>query len=276
MSRWQRAALLPRSVDRMRVALGRPVRLAGGTLTVFPSDVFLVSYPRSGNTWFRFLVANTLHPETEVSFASIPRLVPDIYDVPDSALLRTPDPRVLKSHEPHDPRYRRVVYLVRDPADVALSYFHYLVKMREVDDGHDVAAFVDRFLAGELDWFGTWGEHVQGWLDAREGDEDFVLLRYEDAVADTAGALRRILSLLGVDADPESINAAVARSSAEEVRRLERETGAALPTLRGSRQDLAFIRRASPGGATDEWPPALVARLRGAWPKPAARFGYSS
>ena len=87
--RWQRVSLLlPRSVDRLRVALGRSVRVAARELTVFPSDVFLVSYPRSGNTWFRFLVANALHPETEVSFASIPRLVPDIYDLPDSALRR--------------------------------------------------------------------------------------------------------------------------------------------------------------------------------------------
>jgi hypothetical protein len=274
MSRWQRAALLPRSVDRMRVALGRPVRLAGGTLTVFPSDVFLVSYPRSGNTWFRFLVANTLHPETEVSFASIPRLVPDIYDVPDSALLRAPDPRVLKSHEPYDGRYRRVVSIVRDPADVAVSYLHYLVKTRVLDDDHDVEDFVDRFLAGELDGFGTWGEHVHGWRAARDGDEDFVLLRYEDAIADPAEALRRILSLLGVEADPARIDAAVARSSATELRRLERETGSGLPALRGSREDRDFVRRARPGGADEEWPKTPVARIRTAWPEVAEPLGY--
>jgi hypothetical protein len=274
MSRLQRAAVLPRSLDRLRVALGRPVPLAGGSLTVLPSDLFLVSYPRSGNTWFRFLVANALHPETEASFAAIATLVPDIYDLPDWALLRTPQPRVLKSHEPYDRRYRRVVYLVRDPADVALSYLHYLIKMRTLDDGHAAEGFVDGFLAAELDGFGTWGEHVQGWINAREGDDDFVLLRYEDAIVDPAGALARILSLLGIDADAARIDAAVARSAASNLRRLEQQTDAVQPTLAASRPDRDFVRRAAPGGADEEWPESLVSRIRIAWPEVAERLGY--
>ena len=274
MTRRQRAAVVPRALDRLRVALGRPVTLAGGSLTVLPSDLFLVSYPRSGNTWFRFLVANALHPETEASFASIGTLVPDIYDTPDWALLRTPDPRVLKSHEPYDRRYRRVVYLVRDPADVALSYLHYLIKMRTLDDGHGAEAFAERFLAGELDTFGTWGEHVRGWLDAREGDANFLLLRYEDALVDPAGALARILALLGLEADRARIDVAVARSSAANLRRLEQTTEAVHARLAASRPDRDFVRRAAPGGADEEWPDSVVTRIRTAWPEVAERLGY--
>jgi hypothetical protein len=43
--------------------------LAGRNLTVFPDDTFIVSYPRSGNTWTRFWIANLLHPEEPVTRA---------------------------------------------------------------------------------------------------------------------------------------------------------------------------------------------------------------
>ena len=36
--------------------------IAGRDLRVFPDDAFIASYPRSGNTWTRFLMANLIHP----------------------------------------------------------------------------------------------------------------------------------------------------------------------------------------------------------------------
>jgi len=43
--------------------------IAGRRLTVLSDDTFIVSYPRSGNTWARFLIANFFYDE--VSFANI-------------------------------------------------------------------------------------------------------------------------------------------------------------------------------------------------------------
>src|SRR2546423_7743737 len=123
------AMLLHATRRRLATALGRNAAApAARGLSVRTRDVFLVSYPRSGNTWLRFLVANALRPEEQATFATVGDVVPDIYDVTNRDLLRLPDPRILKSHEPVDERYRRVAYLVRNPADVALSYYHYLIK----------------------------------------------------------------------------------------------------------------------------------------------------
>jgi sulfotransferase family protein len=252
-----------------------PPSVAARSLTVLPSDVFLVSYPRSGNTWLRFLVANALRPDARATFPTFGEVVPDIYDEPDSALLRWPPPRVLKSHEPFDGRYRRVLYLVRHPADVAVSYHHYLIKMRVFPPGHEIASFVDGFLGGKLDDFGTWGDHVRGWLDARDGLERFVLLRYEDLRAAPGEALRAMLDLIGADVDDETIAAAVQRSGADELRRIERETAALLPTLGSSRLEDPFIRKARPGAGAEELPPELFEQIMGAWAEEAARVGYT-
>ena len=106
----------------------------GRALQIFPDDVFLVSFPKSGNTWTRFLIANLAHPEQPASFANLYELVPDPEGTPKRIFDRIPRPRIIKSHECFDPRYPRVIYIVRDPRDVALSQYHYHRKCRKIDD----------------------------------------------------------------------------------------------------------------------------------------------
>lgn len=53
----------------------------GRNFPVYPDDRFLVSYPRSGNTWTRFLIANLLSPDLEVSFLNIDHLIPDVINI---------------------------------------------------------------------------------------------------------------------------------------------------------------------------------------------------
>ncbi|MGH9433271.1 MAG: sulfotransferase domain-containing protein, partial [Terriglobia bacterium] len=85
--------------------------LAGRQYTPFADDICLVAYPKSGNTWLRFLVGNLLHPENPVTFANIESIAPSIYHNPDHILRRIPRPRVLKSHEAFFSRHGKVVYI---------------------------------------------------------------------------------------------------------------------------------------------------------------------
>ena len=50
----------------------------GRDLPVFPDDTFVVSYPKSGNTWTRFLIANLVYPEKLPDFRNINYLLPMI------------------------------------------------------------------------------------------------------------------------------------------------------------------------------------------------------
>jgi hypothetical protein len=142
--------------------------LAGRNLAVFPDDTFLVSFPRSGNTWVRFLISNLAYPGTEVSFSNIERLIPDTSSQSSRTLKRTPRPRIVKSHEYFDARYPKVIYIVRDPRDVALSYYDFSRKSRHFDDSFSLEQYVSTFVQA-VPWstWGTWGEHVGSWVFSR-------------------------------------------------------------------------------------------------------------
>jgi hypothetical protein len=168
--------------EALRSALGK--KTAGRNLTVFPDDVFIVSYPRSGNTWTRFLIGNLLSPQKPVTFANVETMVPEIYLFPDRVLRQLPRPRLLKSHECFDPRYRSIIYIVRDPRDVAVSYYHYAIKRGWIEDKYPIDQFVRRLLTAEFDvrarWAAAWDDHVLSWISTRRGKPGFLLLRYED------------------------------------------------------------------------------------------------
>src|ERR1700751_2437293 len=178
-------------VQAGRVLAGK--QMAGPNLTVFPDDVFLTSYPRSGNTWARFLIGNLIYQDEPVTFANIESRVPEIYFNSDHSLRSLPRPRILKSHECFEPLYPRVIYIVRDPRDVAVSFYHHNVKAGNVPDDCPMEAFVWRFVAGEFDrkW-GSWYDNVLSWLSLRENHTTFLFLRYESMKADALQELLRV------------------------------------------------------------------------------------
>lgn len=256
-----------------KVLLGR--HPAGRNLTVFRDDVFLVSYPRSGNTWTRFLIANLIYPTVPVTFANIESRVPEIYLWRDRQLRKLPHPRILKSHEYFDPRYQQVIYIARDPRDVAVSVYHYSIKRRDIPEDYPIDKFVPRFLAGEFfEDFASWGEHVASWHAARQGKPGFLLLRYEDMLATPESELAKVAALLGLQAPPEILKQAAERSSATEMRNLEKQDGKVWKLTRNTRQDKPFVRSASAGDWKSVLPAESVAAIEAAWGSPMRTLGY--
>ena len=243
----------------------------GRNLHVFPDDTFVVSYPKSGNTWARFLIANLLHPKAAVSFVNIDELVPDVEATAKRVFERVPRPRVIKSHHSFLPEYLRTIYIVRDPRDVALSQYHFQRKRQVIADDYPLDLYVTRFLAGEVCSYGSWGTNVASWLATRN-DSRFLLVRYEDMIKDTPRALATIATFLGGPIDPARIARAVECSSADNMRRLEQE--AHLSGLTKSRRDLPFVRNAKAGGWRTELPAELVAKIEHAWSPLMRYLGY--
>jgi hypothetical protein len=250
--------------------------IAGRTLAVHPDDTFIVSYPRSGNTWTRFLVANLLHPEEPASFANIERLVPDSEAQSSRYLRRVPRPRVIKSHQYFDPRYRRVIYIVRDPRDVALSYYDFERKYRHIDDAYPLQNYVSDFVRGRLtsaDW-GTWEENVGSWISTRRGREGFLLLRYEDMLENTMLETAKIAAFFGITKENERVRGAVERSSAQRMRGLEKAQGQDWVSTKNKRSDIPFVRTAASGQWKSKLSADSIAEIESAWGPLMVALGY--
>ncbi|MFZ0638966.1 MAG: sulfotransferase domain-containing protein [Candidatus Acidiferrales bacterium] len=248
--------------------------VAGKNAIVFPDDTFLVSYQRSGNTWTRFLIANLIHLQ-DVSFSNVEQLIPDIYVCSQKFLLGVKRPRLLKSHQPFDPGYKKVIYIVRDPRDVALSMYHWQMKRRRIEDGYSIEQFITRFIAGEYEpGAGSWGQNVASWLAARGGTPGFLLLRYEDMMKHCIQELGRIANFLGLERSPAQMARAAELSSAERMRDLERRQSKVWKTTQNTRQDKAFVRSAKTGGWKDELPAVSVSEIENAWGALIRILGY--
>ncbi len=248
---------------------------AGRNFAVFPDDTMVVSYPRSGNTWTRFLVANLLHPGEEVTFANIERLIPDTSSISNRALKRIPRPRVIKSHEYFDHRYPKVIYIVRDPRDVALSYYDFQRKYRQVEDAYPLEKYVDDYVNGRLvsaSW-GTWGENVASWVSTRERSDRFLLLRFEDMLKDTSLELARIAQFLGGSVTAEKLQRAIANSSSGHMQQLEKEQQDQWIATKKHRKDIPFVRVAKRNWRTD-LPERSVQQVEAAWGDLMISLGY--
>jgi Sulfotransferase domain len=260
----------------MDVALDRTP--AGRNVTVLPGDIFIVSYPKSGNTWTRFLIGNLIYQDEPVTFANVERLVPSLYVHSDRKLRKLP--RILKSHDCFDPRYRTVVYIVRDPRDVMVSAYHYGIKLGILRRDWGIEQFVPALLDGTFDSgllanprFGSWYDNVASWLAMRH-NRKFLLLRYEDMLADPQCELAKVATFLDLHATPESLARAVQLSSADRMRELEKKQAADWALTKNTHLDMAFVRKATSGIWQAELPPQTVQCIESAWGSLMRRLRY--
>ncbi len=201
--------------------------------------IWLASFPKSGNTWLRFLLARLLFGPVADS-ADLETMIPDSH-VPISAGSASECRRhrgnlLLKTHWTSDTagvrarRTVRVIYLVRDPRDVFASLARYFEATKPPARDRLLAAFVEsggstpEFLGHG---FGTWRRHVESWLVDAARQVPVHLVRYEDLRARPREELRRLAAALDRETDDAELEACVEESRIERLRAIERRDMAA-------------------------------------------------
>jgi estrone sulfotransferase len=181
-------------------------------------DVFLCSYPRSGNLWIRYMLASCIYGDRSWSIDSIERVIPCIHHH-QGRVEGYPRPRIIKSHFFPPAKYPRVVFLVRDGRDVCVEYYDRCLKLNGYPFGFET--FVRELCLGKI-WPGAWHRHALTWLRQAQS-MPLLLVRYEDLLQDTQTQLHRILDFIGIRATQEAVDNAIAKATPESYRNLHLE-----------------------------------------------------
>jgi len=170
---------------------------------------------------------------------------------------------------------------VRDPRDVAVSFYHHNVKARNIPDDYPMASFVPRFIAGEFDRkFGSWRDNVLSWTVLRRDDQGFLMLRYEDLKSDTANVLANVVAFLDrcsfreINSNSGALQRTIDLSSPEKMRALEKQEAGGWVLTKGTRSDKPFVRSATAGGWKSELAPESVDAIESAWGDLMRNLGY--
>ena len=168
-----------------------------------PTDVFIVTPPKSGTTWMQQIV-HGLRTRGSMDFDEICRVVPWINMAHDVGIdLDAPQvahPRAFKTHSTLDeaPKGGKYIIVVRDPNDALLSNYHFFDGMFFERGSVTLESFAREFFIPGRDLC----RHVLSFWDRRK-DEDILPLCYEDMKADLPRAIERVASFVGIALDDE-------------------------------------------------------------------------
>lgn len=269
--------------------------------------IWLASYPKSGNTWLRVFLHNLLrNPDQpfdinkltnlsivdsvgalyqrvdprsplDMTFEEMAKLRPKVHHMvtgsfPDDIFVKTHNALGLDHGVPMiTPEVTAgMVYIVRNPMDVAISYAHHL--NATIDDTIAVMGAAGFRTPKAADWIsekmGSWSEHVASWT--AKPLPRLHVMRYEDMQEMPLEAFGGFARWLGLNPPRERLEKALRHSSFEELKKQEERHG----FREKSRSAPNFFR----AGRTGEWREAMteeqVRRLVEAHRQQMARFGY--
>lgn len=260
-----------------KIALERRLRGKQEYAKLQEADWALVSWGKSGRTWFRVMLSRFyqlhfgLDTDYMLEFDNFHRLNPEA-------------PKVLFSHNNYIRDYlgawdnldyykgKRLVLLVRDPRDVAVSqYFQWRYRMlprKKVLNAYpphgadvDIFDFVcnpDCGIPKIVEAFNIWARSLSAL-----GDEVLVV-RYEDLRHDPAGVLAQVVSFAGTTGSPAHLEAAKEYAAYENMKKREAEnegmrgSGQRVKPGDGANPDSFKVRRGKVGGYRDYFTPEQV------------------
>lgn len=206
---------------------------------------YIVSFPKSGNTWIRAFIAN-LYADN-IDFINLRNIIPGINNlncVPKTNL------NMYTSHYPFFPFSGKVLYIIRDPRSVAVSYFYYQKKYKRIPNEmefHDF--FYNEFLNDKYDVFGNWYQNTSSWVYSSNENKNFFLLKYEDMVNNEFEYGKKIVDFYELPFSDDQIKNALEKSSFNNLKEIEQKQKEKIKKWKDGDNSINFFR----AGKTDEW-----------------------
>ncbi|XP_022598448.1 sulfotransferase family cytosolic 2B member 1-like isoform X1 [Seriola dumerili] len=232
--------------------------------TFRPDDIIIVTYPKSGTTWMQEIVPLIVSGGDPASVESLHNWdrVPWLEESRACILNleNRPSPRMLTTHFHYNmmpPGFfqvkPKVIYVMRNPRDVFTSSFHYYGMSSFLVDPGPQSDFLHKFLDGKV-MFGSWFDHVKGWLNAEDKDR-IMYICYEEMIVDLKDSVSRLAQFLEKPLDSEVIEKIAERCLFKNMKQNNMSNYSAVPPQFMDQTKSEFLRK----GIAGDWKNQLTA-----------------
>ena len=232
------------------------------------ADGVIVSFGKSGRTWLRVMLSRFYQVKYGIGERHLigfdnlhkkNRAIPKLFFTHDNYLKDYTGNRDSKT----DFYDKKVVLLVRNPLDVAVSqFFQWKYRMRPgkkalnqyPEHGSDIEIYdflmdPDAGLTKIIDYLNLWASEA-GKI------KDLLIVRYEDMRSNTGAVLEKIVAFLGTPGEQDQIQEAVRFASVENMRTMETKrtfwlSGSRMVARDKSNPNSYKVRKAKVGGYRD-------------------------
>lgn len=204
-------------------------------------DVFIIGYPKSGNTLLQSLIAHLVFGvRIDAPISLINNCVTEYYNNP--FYFRNNNRHFFKSHELPKPEYKKVIYIVRDGRDAIRSYYYMMKNM-----GKECSIKKLYENGGEI-FVGNWVNHVKKWT-TNEFNANILYIRYEDLITNKKSIIIEICNFLNIDRNDQEIDQVIEATSLENMKKMEKSYGwDKIKTIQDWKEGGNFVREGSQKG----------------------------
>ncbi|XP_030410131.1 sulfotransferase 6B1-like [Gopherus evgoodei] len=206
-------------------------------------DVILAGYPKSGTNWVGQILTDLVttsaeNNEDETNSLNDEELEEFPYlEVGDAEkyqrMEKLPSRRVIFTHLlPHNlpesifKNKAKVLVLVRNPKDVATSFYHFTNGMSPLPSYETWDEFFTAFMTGKMPW-GSYFDYICEW-SKHVDDENVMTITYEELKENRALAVKKIAEFFVLPLTEEQLQAVVDRSSFQAMKENAHKTHGAL------------------------------------------------
>ncbi|XP_056343849.1 sulfotransferase 6B1-like [Oenanthe melanoleuca] len=196
-------------------------------------DVILAGYPKSGTNWLSQILNDliaisqkkTLGKEKLEEFPYLEVGDPEKYE----RMLKLPSPRFMATHlRPENlptsifRKKVKILLLVRNPKDVATSFFHFSNGLGILPSYDTWDDFFTDFMSKKVAW-GSYFEYLSEWNKYID-KENIMAITYEELKENPALGVKNIAAFFGIPLTEEELQLVVERSSFQSMKKNSEKT----------------------------------------------------